>query len=334
MPSQPLRWGLLSTARINRAIIPFLRTSRRSQLMAVASRSQAQAETYGREWGIPQAHASYQALIDDPDVDVIYNPLPNHLHAEWTIRAAQAGKHVLCEKPLALTADEVRAMQAAARQAGVVVAEAFMYRHHAKTLRVRELVQDGTLGEVHFGRGSFSVFNDRPEDYRWQPEMGGGSLWDVGCYPVSYARFVLGQEPQEVSGWQVSGPSGVDEHFCGQLRFPGDVFFQFDSSFRQVYRTNMEFVGSKAALQIASPFLPGRRDALVLQERKGAARKIGVPGGNSYAGEVEDMELAVLEGRPPGVSLEDSLGNVCTILALYESARLNRPVGLAGQVKD
>ncbi len=327
MTERILRWGLLSTARINRALIPPLRASTRNQLLAVASRTPERAQAYAREWRIPRAFGSYEALLADPEIDVIYNSLPNGLHAEWTIRAAQAGKHVLCEKPLALTLAEVDAMAAAARAAGVVVAEAFMYRHHPQTLRVLELVRQGAIGALRLVRGSFTFNLTRPGDVRLDPAQGGGSLWDVGCYPVSYARAVIGAEPLEAFGWQVSGPSGVDETFVGQLRFPGEVFAQFDCGFRAPFRTHLEIVGSEATLTVPNPFKPGQRERLSL--RRGDMEEIlTAPGGELYLGEVEDMADAVLRGRAPRVSLADSRGNVAAILALLRSARAGRLVAV------
>jgi predicted dehydrogenase len=224
-----LRWGLLGTARINRSLIPPLRASARNELAAVASRDAARARAYADEWGIPHSHGSYEALLADPGVDVVYISLPNHLHAEWAIRAAEAGKHVLCEKPLALRVDEVDAMTAAAESAGVLVAEGFMYRHHPRTMEVKALIDDGAIGELHFVRGAFTFPLTRPGNPRWIPEMGGGSLWDVGCYPLSFARYVVGAEPLDVYGRQVEGPTGVDMTFAAQLTFPGNVLAQFDS---------------------------------------------------------------------------------------------------------
>ena len=179
--TKTLNWGLLSTARINNALIPPLQFSKPNHLLAVASRSQENADIYAKEKKISRAYGSYEALLADPEIDVIYNPLPNHLHAEWTIKAVEAGKHVLCEKPLALSVDEVDAIHAAAHKHGRVVAEAFMYRHHPQTLKVQELVQSGSIGTLKLIRGSFSFILDREEDIRLlDPAMGGGSIWDVG----------------------------------------------------------------------------------------------------------------------------------------------------------
>ena len=245
MISKVLNWGLLSTARINRALIPPLRFSTRNHLLAVASRTQEAADRYAREWKISRAYGTYEALLADPEIDIIYNPLPNHLHAEWTIKALEAGKHVLCEKPLALSVDEVDKVRAAARRQGGVVAEAFMYRHHPQTLKVQELVREGALGTLKLIRGSFTYVLSHAGDVRLHPAMGGGSIWDVGCYPISYARTVVGGEPLEVFGWQVTGPTGIDETFVGQMRFADNVYAQFDSSFAIPFQTFMEIVGSE-----------------------------------------------------------------------------------------
>ena len=325
MSIKTLNWGLLSTANINKALITPLRASKRNHLLAVASRSQASADAYAREWKIPRAHGSYEALLADPEIDVIYNPLPNHLHAKWAIKAVAAGKHVLCEKPLALTLDEVDAIADAAQKYGRVVAEAFMYRHHPQTLKVQELVQSGSLGTLKLLRGSFSFKLNREGDIRLDPTMGGGSIWDVGCYPISYMRTVVGAEPLEVFGWQVTGPTGIDDTFVGQLHFNEDVYAQFDSSFVIPLHAYMEFVGSDATLIIPQPFKPGENEKIFLV-RDGKTEAVKVKGQELYLGEVEDMADAILLGGTPRISLDDSRANVAVILALLESAQKNSPV--------
>jgi len=319
MSSKTLNWGLLSTARINRALIPALRASKRSNLLAVASRSQTFADTFAREWKIPQAYDSYEALLADPEIDVIYNPLPNHLHAKWTIKAVEAGKHVLCEKPLALNIENVDAIAGAAKTHGRVVAEAFMYRHHPQTLKVQEMVSSGSLGTLKLLRGSFSFMLDREGDIRLDPTMGGGSIWDIGCYPISFMRTVVGAEPVEVFGWQVTGPTGIDESFVGGLHFAEDIYGQFDSSFVIPFHAYMEIVGSEATLIIPTPFKPGLNEKIFLA-REGKTETIKVKGQDLYLGEVEDMANAILLGESPHISLQDSRANVATIKALLESA--------------
>jgi xylose dehydrogenase (NAD/NADP) len=327
MTDKILNWGLLSTARINRSLIPALRISKRSNLLAVASRSQESAEAFAKNWKIPHTYSSYEALLADPEIDVIYNPLPNHLHAEWSIKAVEAGKHVLCEKPMALNVDEVDAIAAAAGKHGRIVAEAFMYRHHPQTLKVQELVQNGSLGTPKLLRGSFSFVLDREGDIRFDPAMGGGSIWDVGCYPISFMRAALGAEALEVFGWQVTGPTGIDDTFVGQLHFAKDVYGQFDSSFVIPFHAYMEIVGSEATLIVPEPFKPGLNGKIFLV-RDGKTERIKVKGQELYLGEVEDLTDAILLGEAPRISLEDSRANVAAITALLESARTGAVVKL------
>ena len=322
-----LNWGLLSTARINRALITPLRASDRNQLFAVGSRSQQSADQYAKEWNIPRAHGSYEALLADPEIDVIYNSLPNHLHAEWTIKAVEAGKHVLCEKPLALSVDEVDAIQDAVRKHGRVVAEAFMYRHHPQTLKVQELVKNGSIGKLKLIRGAFSYVLTHERDVRLDPAMGGGSIWDVGCYPISYARTVVEENPLEVFGWQVTGPTGIDETFVGQMRFANDVHAQIDCSFVTSFQSYMEIIGSEGILNIPKSFKPGINEKISLT-RGDQTKTIEIQGSELYIGEVEDMADAILLGREPRVSLEDSRANLAVIIALLESARSGKPVTL------
>ena len=328
MNNKTLNWGLLSTARINRALIPPLQVSRRNHLLAVGSRTQDSADVYAREKKIERAHGSYEALLADPDIDVIYNPLPNHLHAEWTIKAVEAGKHVLCEKPIALNVDEVDAIKLAAKKHGRVVAEAFMYRHHPQTLKVQEMVRGGSLGTLKLIRGSFGFHLQNDKDIRLVPEMGGGSIWDVGCYPISYARTIVGESPFEVFGTQVTGTTGVDLTFAGQMKFANDVIAQIDCSFDIPIYWGVEILGSEASLRIPSPFKPQVNEKLYLT-RDDNTEEIIVKGQELYIGEVEDMADAILDGKDTLVSLNDSRENVAVISAFLESAHLGKPVSVA-----
>ena len=322
-----LNWGLLSTAKINRALIKPLNASKRTRLLAVASRSISSAEAYAREWNIPRAHGSYEALLADPEIDVIYNSLPNHLHAEWTIKALRAGKHVLCEKPFALTLAEVDAMSQAAHETGKVLAEAFMYLHHAQTLKIKEIVDSGVLGKLQLIKGAFTFTLTREGNYRWMEEMGGGSIWDVGCYPISFARMIVGAEPVEVFGWQLTGQGGSDEFFFGQMRFKDEVHMQFDCGFKSPSRSFIEIVGTDATLNIPDPFKPGRKNEIYLNHNN-EMQTIKINGGELYSGEVEDICDAILNNRSPRISLTDSRGNTSVILALLQSAEGKKPVSL------
>jgi xylose dehydrogenase (NAD/NADP) len=325
MADRILNWGLLSTARINRALIKPLNASKRTRLLAVASRSQTSAEAYARTWNIPRAHGSYEALLNDPEIDVVYNSLPNHLHAEWTIKALRAGKHVLCEKPIALTLAELDAMSQAAQETGNVLAEAFMYRHHPQTLKVKEIVDGGQLGKIQLIKGAFTFTIQGKEDIRNFKDLGGGSIWDVGCYPVSYARTIVGAEPVEVFGWQVTSPSGSDESFIGQMRFKDGIHMQFDCGFKSPSRSYIEIVGTDATLNIPAPFKPGAKSEIYLNSGE-KTQTLKITGGELYIGEVDDMCDAILHGKASRVTLGDSRKNTAVILALLESAKSGKLV--------
>lgn len=324
-PVEQLNWGILGTARIAKSVIPALNASNRNHLTAIASRSQQKAESFANKWEIPRVFGSYEALLSDPNIDVIYIPLPNSLHSEWAIKAALAGKHVLCEKPLALTTAEVDAMAAAASKTNVILAEGFMYRHHEQTLKVKQLVDADEIGELMFVRGSFSIQLSRDGDVRFNPELGGGSLWDIGCYPVNFARFIFGCEPTQVFGWQSVGAAGVDMAFIGQLDFSGDAFAQFDCGFEHPFRTSIEIVGRSGRIELSKPFNPSVNDRIILIQND-VRENIDVFGGQLYLGEVEDMADAILYRKSNRISIEDSRANVAVIEALYESARNNKPM--------
>lgn len=319
-----LRWGLLGTARINRSLIPALRATSRHCLAAVASRSLEKAQQYAREWKIPNAYGSYEALLEDPNVDVVYIPLPNNLHVEWAVRAAAAGKHVLCEKPLALSVEEVDAILSAARAHNVHIAEAFQYRHHARTLKVKELIDAGQIGELRYIQGSFSYPLDRPDDIRWNPEMGGGSLWDVGCYPLSYAMLAAGAPPVEVMGWQKMAPSGVDAGFVGQLRFASGLQAHIQCSFEMHRTMKMELYGSSGAILVPAFLRTRTLQRFTLQ--KDGERVYRFWPTQLFRGEVENMAAVILDGQPPRLPLEESRQIIQTLTALYQSARTGKPV--------
>ena len=322
-----LRWGLLGTARINRALIPVLRESPLHLLQAVASRSADRARAYAAEWNIPVAIGSYEALLTDPDIDAVYISIPNSLHAEWTIRALDAGKHVLCEKPLALTPGDVDRIADAAARAGRIAAEAFMYRSHPLTSAVESLVRNGRLGELRLVRGAFTFPLTRNPDIRLDPALGGGSLWDVGCYPVSYACFLLDAAPVEVMGWQERSPRGVDIAFAGTMRFANGVLAQFDSGFHAAFRAEMELVGTEGWARVEHAFKGGPDSRLVLT-RGDEVTLVPFTPDASYSGEVDDFAAATVHGAQR-VSLAESRRTIEVIDALYRSAGTGQPVRLA-----
>ncbi len=324
----PLRWGLLGTARINRALIPAIRAAARSELTTVASRTLDRAREYAREWDIPRPLGSYEALIADPDIDIVYIPLPNHLHVEWTVRALEAGKHVLCEKPLAISLDGVDRIVDACRRTGKAAAEAFMYRHHPLTHAVQAFVDQGRLGAIKTFRGGFTFLLTREGDVRLDPDMGGGSLWDVGCYPLSYANLIAGGMPVEVFGWRHTSGRGVDMEFFAMMRYADGSVAQFDCGFAGPFRAEMEIAGAGGTLRIRRPFKTDEYSALEFTAANDTVEQVPFAGQTAYSGEVTDMEAAALDGAPPRVALAESRRTVQTILALHDSAQTGRPVTL------
>jgi predicted dehydrogenase len=318
----------LSTARINRALIPAIRGASRSELTTVASRTRDRADAYAAEWSIPRAVGSYEALLADPDIDVIYNPLPNHLHVEWTVRALEAGKHVLCEKPLALTVEDVDRIAEASARTGKTAAEAFMYRHHPMTEAVRAFVAAGRLGTIKNYRGAFTFALTREGDVRLDPAMGGGSLWDVGCYPLSYANLIAAAAPIEAIGWQRCSERGIDLEFFAMMRYADGSVAQFDCGFNGPFRAEMEIVGTAGTLRIHRPFKTDERSRLEFTSASDAIEDVPFRPDAAYSGEVADLEAAALDGMAPRVSLAESRRTVRTIRALYDSARLGQAVVL------
>lgn len=324
-----VRWGLLSTANINRRLIPAIRASKRGELVGVASRSQEKAAQYAQEWEIPQAFGSYEEMLTSGAVDAVYIGLPNHLHAEWSIQAMEKGIHVLCEKPFAPTLEEVNSMINTAQATGVALAEAFMYRHHPQTKLVGEWVRAGRLGEITVVRGVFNFAMDDPENVRMVPEWGGGCLWDVGVYPLSFAQYVFGGPPVAVSGAQWVGETGVDETFVGQMQYEGGRFAQITSAFRSPFYTMAEVIGTEGRLWLNRPFVGMEDEArMIFYPADGDPETVAVPEKELYLGEVEDMHAAILDGQPNYLALTETRDHVRTVLALYESARTERIVRL------
>jgi D-xylose 1-dehydrogenase (NADP+, D-xylono-1,5-lactone-forming) len=314
-----LRWGLLGTARINRRLIPALRLAARSTITAVASREPGRAVAYAREWSIAHAVGSYAALLARDDIDAVYIPLPNSLHVEWTLAAIAAGKHVLCEKPLALTAHEVDQVANAAEQHGRVVAEGFMYRHEPLTLEVRRLIADGAVGAVRTINAGFTYTQSRPGDVRFNRALAGGALLDVGCYPVSYACLLVGRDADYAAATMRLTSGGVDEECTGLLGFPGDRTAAVYASFRAAYRTWLDVTGSEGWLRVPNPFKPGPLETIEL-ERLGERHTFSVAGSEVlFLKQVEDFVAAVLDGAPLVMPLAESR-RVAAALAMLRRA--------------
>ena len=321
-----MRLGLLSTARINRAILAGAAETDRAEVVAVASRDGALAQAYAAEHGVPTAHGSYDALLADPGVDAVYISLPNGMHHEWTMRALDAGKHVLCEKPYTRRPAEVEEAFDAADAAGLVLTEAFMYRHHPQTAEIARLVSEGTLGRVLAVKAVFSFPLTDMTNVRAIAELDGGALMDVGCYCVSGSRLVAG-EPESVLAEQVTGETGVDMALYGTLRFADDVVAQIEASFLAPERQLLEVVGEAGVLRAHSPWRVDWGGDLVL-ERDGRRDVVAVEAANSYTRQLENLADAI-EGRAPArLGREDALGQALAIDALYRSAADRAAVAL------
>jgi xylose dehydrogenase (NAD/NADP) len=331
--SNTVRWGLISTANINDALIGPINAAARSELVGIASRDQAKAEAYATEKGIPNAYGSYEAMLADPNIDAVYISLPNSLHCEWAVAAANAGKHVLCEKPLVVSMDEFDQVEAAASANDVTVFEAFMYLHHPQTLTAQQLIAEGRLGQVQLVQAWFNFYlpAERATNIRLRPDVTGGCLWDVGVYPNSLA-VTMAQPAQPVSVFssQIVGETGVDVAIRGQFVFDGGAVGQVSSSFRTPFREGAYVVGDEAILHIPEPWKPGLKgdSVMTITNRDGSEEQIVTPAVDPYLCEVEAMERCILDGADPVVPLSRSRLFLQCVLAQYESAATGQAVSL------
>jgi D-xylose 1-dehydrogenase (NADP+, D-xylono-1,5-lactone-forming) len=310
---EPVRWGILSTARINHAVLEPARETDKAEVVAVASRDQARADGYAREHGIERAYGSYEALLEDPDVEAVYNSLPNSMHAEWSVRALEAGKNVLAEKPLSRRPDEVEHAFDVAERNDRLLMEAFMYRHHPQTRKLQEVVASGAIGELRQLRASFSFTLADPTDVRLLPELDGGALMDLGCYCVSGCRLLAG-EPEQVLGLQHVGPAGVDIRFDGLLRFPGDVFAEFHCAFDLPEGARLEAIGSEGRVLVRE-FVRCIDPHLELN-----GERVEVEDVDRYLLQLENFSEAIRGEAEPLLGRADALGQARAIAGLYRSA--------------
>lgn len=325
-----IRWGIISTANIGRnSMIPALQSLDKAEVLAAASRDDEKAQKFADELGIPNAYGDYQNLLDDPEIDAVYIPLPNHLHKEWAIRAAEAGKHILCEKPLALNADECLEMIEAADANGVILMESFMYRYHPRILGVLDMIKTGVIGELKTIGSGFTFFLRDKDDIRYTFQEGGGALMDLGCYCVNISRLMAGREPVAVQARATWAASGVDEQLVALLDFGDGLFAHFDCGFNQGARQHCTISGTDGYLSIPEAFNPGEKRS-VIQEVKGGetARVHSFEGVNPYALIADDFMNAIA-GEQPKYPVSDSFGNMHVIKALLSSARMGgKPVTL------
>ena len=322
-----LNWGVLGAAKIAiEKVIPAMANSNLYQVSAIASRSLEKAQAAAKNLNIEKAYGSYDELIEDPDIQVIYIPLPNHLHVEYTLKCIEAGKHVLCEKPLALKHEDVKRLIKARDKHGVKVGEAFMVRTHPQWLKTRELVQGGELGKLKLIQGCFSYFNINSENIRNIEAYGGGALWDIGVYPVTTARFVLDEEPFKlISLVEEDKNFGTDVLSSVLIKFPS-CHAHFTVSTQMVPHQRMEFFGDKQELEVQIPFNAPKDRNCQLILKKGDifqenVEKITFDPIDQYAMQAEAFSKAVLEDKEVPVPLEDTLANTLVVEAIFESAK-------------
>lgn len=326
--SEKLRWGVLSTAAIGlKKVIPGMQRGQFTTVTAIASRDLAKARAAAGALGIARAYGSYEELLADPEIDVIYNPLPNQLHVPLTIQAAEAGKHVLCEKPLSLTPGEARSLLALRERTGVVIGEAFMIRSHPQWLRAKQLIDEGRIGLLRAVNAAFSYYNADPANIRNRPETGGGALYDIGCYCIQSARWAFGEEPTRVCGLIDRDPQlGTDRLTSAVLDFPsGHAIFTCSTQLVPYQRVN--FYGTKGRIEIEIPFnAPPDRPTRIFVDDGGDLFGAGIttetfPIVDQYTLQGDAFSRAVLDGTPPPVPLEEGIANMAVIEAIFDSAR-------------
>jgi len=313
--SDKIRWGILSTANIGRRVIPAIHASRNGEVAAVGSRSLASAQAFAREQQIARAHGSYEALLADSDIDAVYIPLPNSMHAEWSIRCAEAGIPTLCEKPFASNATEAQAIVDAFAARAIPLAEAFMYRFHPQQGKVKEILSAGGIGELQIISSSFTFPIGDTGNIRLSRALAGGALMDVGCYCVNLMRFITGLEPVSVrASAHIGAATGVDENLAGTLAFPGGVIGHFACSLRGFRQHSYTLTGSSGSIHVPASFVPDKSDGTVVQHWHGQGyEEHSIPACDHYQLMVEDFADAILRGRAPRFPPGDAVGNMRVI---------------------
>ncbi|HEY3926702.1 MAG TPA: Gfo/Idh/MocA family oxidoreductase [Acidothermaceae bacterium] len=316
--TEPVRWGILSTADINAKVLRGAALSPDVSVVAVGSRDGDRSREFASQWGIARAYGSYDEVLADPDVDAVYIPLPNSMHHDWTMQSLEAGKHVLCEKPYTLHAAEVTSAFDRAEQSGLVLSEAFMFRYHPHIQALVQLVRSGQLGRLRLISAAFSGHTDNPNDVRLDPELDGGSLMDVGVYPLSASRLLAG-EPIAITAQQVTGPTGVDVSFAATLRFADDVLAHFDCAFHVADRSYLEVVGTEGRAEASDPW-HGTQPGLTVTMRGAEPMRTEIAPANPYQLELEEFGRAV-RGEPNQlIGRADAEGQAKAVEALYRAA--------------
>ncbi|MCH8557739.1 MAG: Gfo/Idh/MocA family oxidoreductase [Balneolia bacterium] len=326
-----IRWGILSTAKIGiEQVIPAMQQARHTQVYAIASRGAERAEKAARDLKIPKHYASYEALLEDPEIDAIYNPLPNHLHVDWSVKALEAGKHVLCEKPIGMDTEDARRLQkAAADHPDLVVMEAFMYRYHPQWPIVIDAIRKGEIGQIKDIQAHFTYYNDNPENIRNKPGIGGGGLLDIGCYCVSSTRWAFGREPKRVSATQVIDPRfGVDTLTSGILDF-GDGFGTFSCSTLADAWQGMVITGTKGRIRVPIPYNPQPHEPARIHVITGGKEKVHeTEMVNQFTLQAEHFARVIGEGARPHISMDETIANMKVLDALAKSAEIREWVDI------
>jgi xylose dehydrogenase (NAD/NADP) len=331
MAPAKIRWGILGCARIaERALIPAFQEAKNAELFGIAARDEARAAAWAAKFKIPKSYGDYGALLQDPDIRAVYIPLPNHLHAEWTIGAARAGKHILCEKPLALNASEVEAIFAVARASNVQVMEAFMYRFHPQFEKTLALVRSGAIGDIRAVHATFSfVLSGPKDDYRRNADMGGGALYDVGCYVINASRTIFGTEPVSVfAKARLEPETGIDLATSLLLEYPGDRHALLDCAFDAQFQSRVEVAGTRGRITLPRAFSAKHFDVQVQIAKGNDVETHLVPARNQYTRMVEHFGEAVLGLRPVLYGESDALGNARVIDAALASLATGQCVAL------
>ncbi|MCU1495086.1 MAG: hypothetical protein JWO62_2850 [Acidimicrobiaceae bacterium] len=323
--ASPVKWGIISTAHINRLVIPGAHASPKVNLAGVASRDRAVAEEYAKRWEIEHAYGSYEELLADPEIEAVYISLPNSLHCEWSVRALEAGKHVLCEKPLSRHAHDVEAMFDAAERSERLLSEAFMYRHNPQTARLKQLVEDGAIGELRLVRSAFGFPLYDEDNIRLRTDLDGGALMDIGCYCVSGSRLLAG-EPETVSAQAWFGPTGTDWVLAATMQFPANVIGLFDCGTAVAERDELEAIGSEGSLFLDDPW--GGRVPVIEIRRGGEVERIELEPEDSYRLELENMSDAIRGEAPLLLGREDAVAQARALEALHDSATAARTISL------
>ena len=337
-PANKIRWGVIGAAGIAlRKVIPAMQRSPLTPVTAIASRDKAKAEAAAKDLGIAKAYGSYEELLADPDIDAIYNPLPNHLHVPWSIKAAEAGKHVLCEKPLSLSVAEAKELIAVRDRTKVKIGEAFMVHTHPQWLLARDIARSGRIGELRAATGFFSYFNNDPANIRSIPEWGGGGLMDIGCYPIHTTRFVFGEEPRRAIGMTEADPKlGVDRLTSAILDYPsGQAIFTCSTQLVPYQRS--QFFGTKGRIEIEIPFNapPDRPSRLIVDDGRDifgtgiTVHSLAVC--DQYTIQGEEFSRAILEDKDPPVTLEDAVKNMAVIEAIFRSVKSGKWEALSAE---